>query len=298
MGVLAALPAMAASKGKPSYSITIDDVAWSRIPAPYQETGNGRLLGALKDQHDLKAALFVAGTNVDSAGGQAVLEQWSRSGHMLANHTWSHHVYNASIEPQDFAKDLLRCDALIRQFTRFRPFFRFPALKEGATPERRDWMRGFLREHGYRNGYVTIDASDWYYDQRLRACLEKDRTFDVNRFRAPYLAHIWDRAVYYDRLARQVTGGTVPHTLLLHFNLLNTLFLGDLLRMFQQKGWQAVDAETAFRHSVFQRQPDIVPAGESLIWALAKETGRFERELRYPGEDSPYEESKLDRLGL
>jgi hypothetical protein len=49
---------------------------------------------------------------------------------------------------------------------------------------------------------------------------------------------------------------------------------------------------------VFTLAPRIVPAGESLIWALAKETGRFEGELRYPGEDDVYERPRLDRLGL
>jgi len=41
-------------------------------------------------------------------------------------------------------------------------------------------------------------------------------------------------------------------------------------------------------------RPDILPAGESLIWALAKETGKFEKELRYPGEDDVYESPKMD----
>ena len=41
-----------------------------------------------------------------------------------------------------------------------------------------------------------------------------------------------------------------------------------------------------------------LPAGESLVWALAKETGRFESELRYPGEDDVYENPKMDALGL
>jgi hypothetical protein len=64
------------------------------------------------------------------------------------------------------------------------------------------------------------------------------------------------------------------------------------------RGWQPVDAETAFGDDVFRREPDIVPAGESIIWALAKQTGRFDRQLRYPGEDGRYEQPILDRLRL
>ncbi len=279
-------------------AITIDDVAWTVIPAPFRLEASQRLLSALGQHGNLHAALFVAGGNVDSAEGRAILRRWSDRGHMIANHTWSHRVYNNSIEPVDFASDMLRCDRLVRSFAGFRPYFRFPALKEGETRQRRDWMRSFLRDHGYRNGAVTIDASDWYYDRRLRRRLAQDAGFDIMQFREPYLAHIWSRASYYDGLARKVLSSPVRHTLLIHFNLLNVLFLGDLLKMFHNKGWNTIDAETAFRDPVFRREPDAAPAGESLIWALAKETGRFEGELRYPGEDDVYEKPILDRLGL
>jgi hypothetical protein len=186
----------------------------------------------------------------------------------------------------------------LRGYSGFRKWFRFPALKEGQTRELRDRFRAFLAQHGYRNGAVTIDASDWYYNQRLLARIEADRGFDATLYQQPYLDHIWDRSRFYDQLSRDVLGRSVPHTLLIHYNLLNSLFLGDLLAMFRSKGWDVLDAEEAFSDRVFNRQPDTAPAGESLIWALAKETGKFEDRLRYPGEDDVYEKPMLDRLGL
>jgi hypothetical protein len=33
-------------------------------------------------------------------------------------------------------------------------------------------------------------------------------------------------------------------------------------------------------------------------WALAKETGKFEKLLRYPGEDGDYETARMDKIGL
>jgi len=78
----------------------------------------------------------------------------------------------------------------------------------------------------------------------------------------------------------------------------NALFVDDLIAMFATRGWRPVDAEYAYRDPLYDRQPKILPAGESLIWALAKETGRFESELRYPGEDDVYENPKMDALKL
>jgi hypothetical protein len=187
---------------------------------------------------------------------------------------------------------------VLRKYSGFRKWFRFPALKEGPTRELRDRLRSFLTRNGYRNGAVTIDASDWYYNQRLLPRLDANHSFDVTLYRQPYLDDIWDRAQFYDQLSRDVLGRNIPHTLLIHYNLWNSLFLGDLLAMFRSKAWDIIGADEAFSDSVFDRHPDTAPAGESLIWALAKETGKFEDRLRYVGEDAVYEKPVLDRLGL
>jgi hypothetical protein len=95
-----------------------------------------------------------------------------------------------------------------------------------------------------------------------------------------------------------VLGRSVKHTLLLHHNVLNGLFLGDLLRMFRSKGWGLIDAEEAYTDQVFSAAPKVVPAGQSIIWSLAKETGKFDQVLRYPAEDGDYEKPRMDALNL
>ena len=79
---------------------------------------------------------------------------------------------------------------------------------------------------------------------------------------------------------------------------MNELFLGDVLSMFQSKGWRLAGARDAFSDPVFSAEPNNLPAGESIIWALAKETGKFNGRLRYPGEDGEYEKPGMDKLGL
>lgn len=93
-------------------------------------------------------------------------------------------------------------------------------------------------------------------------------------------------------------GRNPKHTLLIHHNLLNALFLDDLIQMFKEKGWKIIDADVAFRDPIFKMTPNTLPAGENLIWALAKQTGRYDSQLRYPGEDESYEKEPMDKLGL
>jgi hypothetical protein len=171
-------------------------------------------------------------------------------------------------------------------------------LKEGDTATKRDAMRAFLAQHGYRVGHVTIDNSDWFIDLRLTARLQKDPAADVKPYRDYYLEHMWARADYYDQLARRVLGYQVKHTVLVHFNLLNALFLGDVIEMFKAKGWQPIDAEEAFTDPVFASKPKVLPAGESIVWAIAKEKGTIAKSLRYPAEDGEYEKARMNKLGL
>jgi len=289
------LAAPAFARTRPRVAITMDDVGWQAIPEERRADAEARLLNALAKT---RVFLFAIGRNVDNEHGARVLDRWSAAGHRIGNHTYTHQALGSGRKPEDFEADILRCEDVLRPHAGFRKYFRFPALKEGDTRETRDAVRAFLAQHGYRNGSVTVDASDWYYNQRMIGRLRADTRFDCGRYRQPYLEHIWNRAQYYDGLSREVLGRSVAHTLLIHYNLLNALFLADLLAMFRSSGWDVIDAEEAFADPVFTRQPDTVPAGESLIWALAKETGRFDGRLRYPGEDDVYEKPVLDRLRL
>jgi peptidoglycan-N-acetylglucosamine deacetylase len=80
--------------------------------------------------------------------------------------------------------------------------------------------------------------------------------------------------------------------------MINALFLQDVMAAFEKSGWQWIDAAHAYEDPVFLKEPQTLPAGESLIWAVAKETGKFNDRLRYPGEDDTYEKAKMDALGL
>ncbi len=70
----------------------------------------------------------------------------------------------------------------------------------------------------------------------------------------------------------------------------------DVFQMFRGRAWKVIDAVDAFEDPIYRSEPNILPAGESILWALAKEKGL--EGLRYPGEDGEYEKPILDRLGL
>jgi hypothetical protein len=260
---------------------------------------NEKILEAF-DRYKIKGALFVCGKRVDSTEGKALLQSWDDRDHLIANHTYSHRNYN-DIPVDAFQEDVIEVESLLLPLKNFRKLFRFPYLKEGDTIDRRDQMRSFLKEKGYHHGHVTVDASDWYVEERMLKFLKENPKADerdLDRYKKFYLNHIWERAQYYDGLSKKVFGRSIKHTLLIHHNLLNALFLRDLMKMFEDKGWKLISAKDAFEDPLFVYQPNILPAGESLIYGAAKEKAEFRHQLRYPAEDGQYEKAEMDKLGL
>jgi peptidoglycan-N-acetylglucosamine deacetylase len=281
----------------PQLAITMDDPRLKLDTGLQWSEANSRILKAL-DSRGVKAALFVCGMRVDEYEGTKLLSAWDQSGHMICNHSYSHLNYCGPTSYADFAVDFLKNERIIAPYQNRRPLFRYPFLKEGDTADKRDRFRALLKESGYRVGHVTIDTSDWYVNQRMTDRLAKQPKASIQPYRDYLIAHLLDRAAFYRQLAIDVVGRDIRHTLLIHYTTLNALVLPDVMAAFEKAGWQWIDASLAYQDDVFHSLPKTLPAGESLIWALAKETGRFDARLRYPGEDGVYEESKMNALGL
>jgi peptidoglycan/xylan/chitin deacetylase (PgdA/CDA1 family) len=290
--VLLALPMSAAAQ---RLALSFDD-GFDPIAQPRAATLNASLLRALAE-HKVRTIFFVAGSRVDSAVGLKLMQDWSDAGHLLANHGYSHLNLNSpEVTLEQFIEDVVKNESLLASLPRAEKRFRFPYLKEGGSEEKRDGFRQWLLMNNYASGAVSIDASDWYYDRRLRAWLDGNPEKYPSAFREPYMAHLLDRANYYSSLARQALGRDVDHVMLLHTNTINAYFLPDIIAMFRAAGWEIIDPAEAYQDAVYATQPQVLPAGESIIWSLARQAGL--PDLRYPAEDGRYEEPKLDALGL
>lgn len=290
------LPALlyAPTVGAQSIALTFDDG-----PDMADKTGltaeerNQAILAQLADAH-IKSILFVTRTDTDAKRND-LIRAWGTAGHEIGNHTATHPNFG-DVSLAMYEREFQLCDQAIRDMPGFTPRFRFPYLYEGDTLEKRDGFRAFLDSNQYKTGPVSVDASDWYYSQRLSVRLRKNPKADRLPYRDAYLRHLYDRAQYYDGLSRTVLGRSVAHVLLLHHNLVNALFLKDVIQMFRERGWRVIDSEISFQDPVYAMRPNILPAGQSILWALAKEEGI--PGLRYPGEDDVYEKAILDRLHL
>jgi peptidoglycan/xylan/chitin deacetylase (PgdA/CDA1 family) len=270
--VVAAWSAPAAAQ---TVAFTFDDgPRLAETPRLSPEQRNQAILDALA-RHKAKAALFVTcGNGANQPAGRALAQAWGRAGHMVGNHTMTHPDLNSDkVSLGQYQQQVLDCDRIISTVPGYARWFRYTFLREGNTPEKRDGMRAFLQEHGYRNAYVSLDTSDWRLDDKLRQVLEADPRADIAPIRQAYLDHVRQRALAYRELSRQLLGRDIPQVILLHHNLASALWLDGLITQFEGMGWKVVSAADAFADPVYELVPERLVPGQSLLLSLARSRG-------------------------
>lgn len=278
-------------------AFTFDDgPRLEQTPLMTPQQRNDALLGALAAHH-VSAALFVTcGNGANEPAGLALAKAWGDAGHAVGNHTMTHPDLNSTkVTLAQYRQEVLDCDRIIAPLPGYQKWFRYTYLREGNTPEKRDGMRAFLKQHGYRNGDVSLDTSDWRLDEKLNEVLEANPKADLTVIRQAYLDHLRQRATAYRDLSRQYQGRDIPQVILLHHNLVNALWLKDAIAQFKDMGWTIITPAQAFADPFYQQVPDRPVPGQSLVLSVMRSKGID----RFPGrerlvDDGDFEINAID----
>lgn len=257
---------------------------------------NQALLATLA-QHKIQAIVFPALNKIGSEAGLDMIKDWGDRGHRIGNHSAEHpSLNNKEVSLLRYIQGVQQAHDVLHTLPNFVPRYRFPFLKEGDTVAKRDGVRQWLKSQHYQSGAVSIDASDWYYNQLFLKYQAANDVESLTKLKQAYIAHLLDRANYYDGLAGQTLGRSPKHVLLLHVRAINAAWLNDVIEAFVQQDWQFIDSDTAYQDPLYQIQLNTLPAGESILWSIAQLYGL--KNLRYPAEDAPYEQQHLANFGL
>lgn len=235
-----------------------------------------RVIAALRRAGVRQAAFFVTPGNLarpDGAGGEAHISAYAKAGHVLANHSFGHRSLS-STEAVDFLVDIDRAEAWLRGRQGRRAWFRFPFLDEGRGDKRkREAIRAGLQARGLRNGYVTIDGSDWHLESLATRAVAANKPIDMAALRALYIETHVGAAEFNSDLAQRTIGRFPAHVLLLHETDLAALFIPDLVAALRKAGWTIVTADEAYSDPLITAMPDVASAQGTLTEALAWEKG-------------------------
>lgn len=241
--------------------ITIDDLPTVHYGENNQEEITRKLIAHFRE-YTLPAIGFVNEGKLYESGvvsrvRVALLQQWLDNGYELGNHTFGHTDYHRA-SFADFSQDVLKGEEITPTLSKQAGlpwrYFRHPYLHIGQSPARYDSLRSFLNAHGYTEAPVTIDNDDYLFAKAYSNAHKKNDQSLMNKIGTDYIQYMESKVHYYEGLSSQLFNREIPQILLIHANLLNADYLGELASMYQQNGYIFVDLKTALRDTAFREE--------------------------------------------
>nr|HAT8713093.1 polysaccharide deacetylase family protein [Legionella jordanis] len=229
-------------------AITIDDL-------PFVGSCNGnsaklqrenerftQMLRTLNEQKIPVTGFVIAGSIEE--GQWELLEQFRKAGFDLGNHTYSHKSLNGQTA-EKYIGDIERADKILAPLFPQHKYFRYPYLAE-SSGEKKQQVHDYLAAHGYRIAPVTIDSKDFMFNQQLFAIPYRLREKNLPQLRKRYLAFIWNQTLKAEAKAAKLNPNKpVKQILLIHANLLNSHFLGDVINLYRENGYRFISLDEA-----------------------------------------------------
>jgi peptidoglycan/xylan/chitin deacetylase (PgdA/CDA1 family) len=252
---------------------------------------NRAILKALR-RHHAPAIAFVNEGKVVADGheneNRAILREWTRQGHELGNHTFSH-ADLSQLSAGQFEKEIVDGEPSVRLLMaeKGKPpqYFRFPFNHAGETDGKHNAIAAFLQEHGYQVATCTIENSDWIFTRAYELMLDRHDSKSAQRLREEYLEFTRKEVEYYGRLGQQIFGHEIPQVMLLHSNRLNADTLDQVLKIFEKLNYRFVTLEAAQADPAYKTS-DTFASAFGPMWAY-----RWAREknIKVDGSQEPEE---------
>ncbi|MDU0356028.1 polysaccharide deacetylase family protein [Paraglaciecola aquimarina] len=270
MTMLTCIAAISFATSAKQLALTFDDAP--RPDTSYFDSAerNKRLLNAL-NKHDVSAMFFVTTKHLEKGRTQRLVE-YSEHHQLLANHTHSHRSAN-KIDPVEFIADVAKAHQILLPYKNYHPYFRFPFLHHGDTDKKVAELRAGLQKIGLKQGYVTIEDSDWYLDSLFQKAVQSGMPIELEKWRDVYVSHLLASANYYEKLAVKNLDTPVKQVMLLHENDLAALFIDDFIQALKKDQWQIISPLEAYQDNIASRFPKTLHNNQGRLAAILAEKG-------------------------
>tara|TARA_R110002126_G_scaffold239409_1_gene382604 strand:+ start:29880 stop:30749 length:870 start_codon:yes stop_codon:yes gene_type:complete len=225
-------------------AITLDDL-------PFVGSANHKE-SALKREHDrfmrildtlvenqVPATGFVIAGSIEQ-GQWELLQAFHDAGFTIGNHTYSHLNLNHT-SSESYIDNVAHADKILLPLMSHPRYFRYPYLAEGHG-ERKTEVQNYLANHDYIVAPVTIDTKDFKFNEQLYRVAYRARPKYLPQLKRRYLDYMWKQTL---RAEKHAKGKPVKQILLLHANLLNSHFIGDIISMYREHGYRFITLSEA-----------------------------------------------------
>lgn len=280
-------------------AVTIDDLPAVSVADTAEVTFITTMLLEALEAHGVTAVGFVnAGKLGDDPPLRGiridVLRRWLAADHALGNHTAFHLSPNdvpltASLADITVGDSVPR--ALSAEVGRSYRWFRQPYLHGGTTDSVRTSIDSVLSALKLRTSPVTIDPKDWLFAAAWRNAAATGNASGTKGVETAFLDYAEAVLAYHERLAKTVTGGAIPHVLLLHANPMTAVVLDRLLARIHKRRYAFVPLDEAMQDPVYAR-PDQYRGAVGLAWLQRQ--AMYQRDVRI--DDNPLPPAWIEAL--
>jgi peptidoglycan/xylan/chitin deacetylase (PgdA/CDA1 family) len=262
----------------PELAITMDDlpVHYGLPPGETRASVAEQILAAFKAAGVPEVYGFVNGYQLErEPESAAALTAWTKAGYPLSNHTWSHRNLTM-ISAEEFDAEIGRNEETLRRFGNgeLHRWLRYPYLAEGNDPAKRDSVRAAVARRGYRIAAVTMDYSDYQWNDPYVRCRAPGRESELAALEKAFLENVRETAKRSRALSHALYGRDVPYVLLTHIGTMEARMMPRVLEAYRQEGFRFVTLEAAQRDSIYRRDMDpSLPAGPTSLEARARQRG-------------------------
>ncbi len=264
LGVSAAQTAPSA-KAPLQIAITFDDLpAHGPLPPGMARPAVVKsIIATLKRENMPPIYGFVNGFRVAQYPYQIhILQAWRAAGNPVGNHTWSHPEFD-KVTVAQYEANIARNEPLLRRVSPDSDWhwFRFPYLEEGDTIEKREQLRAWLAQHGYRIAEVSMDFQDYNWNDSYARCAAKHDDAAINSLHDSYLDAADESIRVYRQIAQTLYGRDVPYVLLMHVGAFDAHMLPELIALFRSRGFAFVTLEQAMADPIYSFDPKVTSPG-------------------------------------
>ncbi len=255
-----AVPALPPLAAHPVVALTFDDLpAAGSLPLGENRTRIATSLAAELTANHLEGTYgFVNASKLQNdPDAQQAVHVWVDAGMNIGSHTWSH-ISLTSNSAEAFEKDIAQNEEALAAYAGGRDWhwFRYPFLWEGDTLDKRNAVRNYLREHGYRVAQVSLDFEDYAWNDAYARCSAKQDAASIAWLKQSYL----ETATEYIRLGREeqqiAFGHEIPNVMLLHATAFTTLMVPELVNMLRTQGFQFASLPDVEKDPAYALDPD------------------------------------------
>lgn len=277
-------------------AITFDDSPRSAEGYFDGPTRAKKLINEL-NKHNIKQVAFFSVANKLDKEGQQRLQTYNDAGHLIANHTFSHPDFN-KMRLSDYQQNFVKAHDKLKGYSNFVNWFRFPYLREGDTPTKRDGFRQTLQQYNYFNAYITLNNYDWYIENLFQNALREKQRINYEALQNLYVDIMVEGIEYYDELAIKHLGRSPKHVLLAHEMDITAMYIGDLVEKLRAKGWQVITPKEAYEDAIADYQTEnVFRYNPGRIGEVAKDNGQ-KKNLWHSSLSEKYIKAQFDQKVL